>query len=41
MMRERLYAGLRDGDLRLVKLAESHREALRAVCAADADVWAI
>ena len=40
MMRERLYAGLRDGDLRLVKLAESHREALRAVGAADADVWA-
>lgn len=40
-MRERLYIELADGDLRLVKLAEAHRAVLRAVCAADADIWAI
>ncbi|ALJ15159.1 GNAT family N-acetyltransferase [Sphingopyxis macrogoltabida] len=40
-MRDRLYVELADGDLRLVKLAETHREALRAVCAADADIWPI
>jgi hypothetical protein len=40
-MLDRLYADLADGDLRLVKLTEAHREDLRAVCAADADVWAI
>lgn len=36
-----LYVELADGDLKLVKLAEAHREALRAVCAADADIWPI
>jgi len=40
-MRDALYVELADGDLRLVKLTEAHREALRAVCAADADVWPI
>ena len=41
MMRDRLYVELADRDLRLVKLAEVHRETLRAVCAADADIWTI
>jgi RimJ/RimL family protein N-acetyltransferase len=41
MMRDRLYVALDDGDLRLVKLTEAHREALRAVCATDGDIWAI
>ena len=40
-MRDALYVELADGDLRLVKLAEAHREALRAACAADADIWPI
>ncbi|MBU0825529.1 MAG: GNAT family N-acetyltransferase [Alphaproteobacteria bacterium] len=40
-MRDRLYVELADGDLRLVELTEAHREALRAVCAADADIWTI
>lgn len=40
-MRDRLYIALADGDLRLVTLAEGHREALRAACAADADIWPI
>ncbi len=40
-MRDRLYVDLRDGDLQLVKLAEAHREALRAVCATDVDIWPI
>src|SRR3546814_16942685 len=40
-MLDRLYTDLADGTLRLVKLAEPHREALRAACAADADVWPI
>lgn len=40
-MLDRLYIDLADGDLRLAKLAESHREALRAACAADADIWPI
>lgn len=40
-MRDRLYVELADGDLRLEKLDEAHREALRAVCAADADIWTI
>jgi len=40
-MRDALYVGLADGDLRLVKLEEAHRAALRAACAADADIWAI
>jgi RimJ/RimL family protein N-acetyltransferase len=41
MMQDALYVDLADGDLRLVKLAERHREALRAVCAADTEVWPI
>jgi RimJ/RimL family protein N-acetyltransferase len=40
-MLDRLYVDLADGDLRLVKLTEAHRDALRAVCAADADIWQI
>lgn len=40
-MLDRLYVDLADGDLKLVKLTEAHREALRAVCAADPDIWAI
>lgn len=40
-MREALYIELADGDLKLVRLAEAHREALRAACAADADIWPI
>src|SRR3546814_3090015 len=40
-MLDRLYTDLADGDLRLVKLAEPHREGLRAACAADADIWPI
>lgn len=40
-MLDRLYVDLADGDLKLVKLTEGHREALRAACAADADVWTI
>ena len=40
-MLDHLYTELADGDLKLVKLTEAHRKALRVVCAADADVWAI
>lgn len=40
-MLERLYVELADGDLRLAKLGEQHREALRAVCATDDDIWPI
>ncbi len=40
-MREALHVELADGDLRLVKLEEAHREALRAACGADADIWPI
>ena len=40
-MRDALYAQLRDGDLLLERLDEAHREALRAACAADSDIWAI
>jgi len=40
-MLDRLYVELADGNLRLVKLAEAHREALRAACAADTDIWPI
>ena len=36
-----LYVPLADCDLRLEKLAEHHREALRAACAEDADIWTI
>ena len=41
MMRDRLYVEQAGGDLRLVQLTEAHREALRAVCTADADIWTI
>jgi len=40
-MLDRLYVELADGTLGLVKLAEAHRAALRAACAADADIWPI
>ena len=40
-MLDRLHAELADGALALVRLTEGHREALRAVCAADADIWPI
>jgi RimJ/RimL family protein N-acetyltransferase len=40
-MQDALYVELTDGDLWLVKLAEAHREALRAVCTADAEIWPI
>lgn len=40
-MRDRLYIDLADGDLRLVRLGETHREALRAACALDRDIWPI
>ncbi|HWW56142.1 MAG TPA: GNAT family protein [Sphingopyxis sp.] len=40
-MLDRLYIELADGGLKLVKLKEGHREALRAACAADADIWPI
>lgn len=40
-MLDALYSELADGDLRLVKLREAYREALRAVCAADTDIWPI
>lgn len=40
-MLDRLYVELADGDLHLVKLAEPHREGLRAACAADAGIWPI
>ena len=40
-MLDRLYVDLADGDLKLVRLSAAHREALRAVCAADADIWTI
>ncbi|MDK2761946.1 MAG: GNAT family N-acetyltransferase [Sphingopyxis sp.] len=40
-MLDRLYIDLADDRLRLVRLDEVHREALRAACAADADIWPI
>ncbi len=40
-MLDRLYVDLADGDLKLVKLTEAHRETLRIVCAADPDIWPI
>ncbi len=36
-----LYVRLSDGDLSLIPLAEGHREALRAACAEDQDIWMI
>src|SRR3546814_4434072 len=40
-MLDRLYTDLADGTFRIVKLAAPQREALRAACAADADIWGI
>ena len=40
-MLDRLYVALADGDLHLAKLAEAHREDLRAICAVDSEIWAI
>jgi RimJ/RimL family protein N-acetyltransferase len=40
-MRDKLYVPLSEGDLTLEPLTEVHREALRAACAADADIWQI
>ena len=34
-----LYVPLAEGDLRLERLTEHHREALRNVCDADTDIW--
>jgi RimJ/RimL family protein N-acetyltransferase len=36
-----LLAPLTDGDLALVPLEEGHREALRAACAEDPEIWQI
>ncbi|WP_426167240.1 GNAT family N-acetyltransferase [Sandarakinorhabdus sp. DWP1-3-1] len=36
-----LHVPLADGTLRLEPLAETHREGLRAACAADSEIWAI
>jgi RimJ/RimL family protein N-acetyltransferase len=38
-MREALFVDLAEGDLSLVRLAEAHREGLRAACAADTEIW--
>lgn len=40
-MRDALYVDLADGDLRLVRLIEAHRDALRAACALDREIWPI
>ncbi len=36
-----LIAPIHDGDLLLEQVAEPHREAMRAACAADPDIWDI
>lgn len=36
-----LYVPLRDGDLHLEPIAETHREPLRAACAEDQEIWEI
>jgi RimJ/RimL family protein N-acetyltransferase len=36
-----LYVPLTDGEIRIEKLVEDHREALRAACAEDQDIWAV
>jgi len=38
---EALYVPLEEGNLRLEPLREAHREALRAACAQDSEIWAI
>jgi RimJ/RimL family protein N-acetyltransferase len=40
-MRKQFYIALSDDDLALEPLAETHRDALRAACAADTDIWQI
>jgi RimJ/RimL family protein N-acetyltransferase len=40
-MRDAVYVDLADGDLRLTRLNEGHREGLRAACAADTEIWQI
>jgi RimJ/RimL family protein N-acetyltransferase len=36
-----LFAPMSDGDIYLEELAETHREGLRAACAADTEIWQI
>jgi RimJ/RimL family protein N-acetyltransferase len=36
-----LYVPLTDGEIRLEKLVEDHREPLRAACAEDQEIWTI
>ena len=36
-----LYVPLTDGEIRLEKLEEKHREGLRAACAEDDEIWTI
>jgi RimJ/RimL family protein N-acetyltransferase len=36
-----LGTSMREGDLRLEPMAEAHREALKAACAQDLDIWSI
>ena len=36
-----LHVALAEGEVRLEPLGEAHREALRAACAADREIWAI
>lgn len=38
---EQLHVAIGDGDIRLVPLVEAHRDALRAACALDVEVWQI
>ena len=40
-MRDALFVGLADGDVRLEPLHQRHREGLRAACGADDEIWAI
>ncbi len=40
-MRNALYVDLANGDLQLRRLNETHREALRAACACDEEIWPI
>ena len=36
-----LSVPMREGDLTLEPMAEAHREALKAACARDLDIWSI
>ncbi len=38
---DRIRAPMQEGDLRLEPLAETHREALKAACAEDREIWSI